>query len=1049
MAAPEPPGKCENSKMDQWYITRDEVKKGPFSFAQLQAAAAKGAVRDTDKLLQAGGQQWVAARQVSGLFPALPAKPEIAIPAEVPGAAPVAPARPTESRSAVVVGSSASAAIRRFKEGDWLRVTRDFLERSVASIEASPLFQRAGTSRPQAWQRIAAVSIGLFLLVVVPFLIFGRQSRPSHTADSAAFRPADLELPPVSPAKLPAPDVVMQEFKAARAIYRAAMRKARADLLDQYPRVRAEIEKSDLNRQEKTRSLARLGNEQGKFAIVEIFGGGAIPTHPAMKTAVADYLLACASARRALGEVAAKGLIAYEKAGVTDRAKLRPLQAARLEGEHTDLMGIWEGTLPEVQVPDGVFRSCRQVWHIGVDERSADWLVSGFDARHGAQPGAAYLGQNVQFKDGALTFVAAPVELPSFRIGIQVPGQRSTAGSGARFEPRFIFAPNFAKRPEAPQTGPSVKPADIVVTLKPHDGELRCEPLGNDQPAEVVFHRTDEERCHTYFDRYEKNWTVRRWDTRPDAFDVSNANDVWRRVAQLASFACYPSSGWIPLEHEAIYLPYRRANPNAAPPPPPRPGAAIEFGADYSVDGLYGAPRRSASAPRTDSASGSTPGARARVGRAEALLLEYEDLSPAPHPYLKRMTDQAALICRRRIQLAGADEQFGNTAASAMRQFGTTVLAPAIQYGIEREADISAARDQVQRDYPNYHFIVSDAPMSEASREKWGELIKGVGNIKEDIKQRGVVSGLLAYADMAQVDLAVAFWQTWLLPLARRCGGPVSGKPLVNVQGAWAWSSKRDFQRLKLFQLLNVSGQDLTHVVLELIAENEWGEKAAHYYYFDLFDVGDYVYLAPHPRWEKRRLDFTNTITLKWSLWADEASETGGEVKLTSPMPNPDPAGWRADYLKQDQQYQAEGEAVGAFLASTITLPFIPERQRRLLRDAAAPQKSYAFRLQGEANRTLVLRFLRFDRNHDTFEAELFDLGTRKAFDPQTSVWKGKLNARPEAGISFGKEAGGTESGWAFTLARDEKPMLSCPDAGKPGAVFPARDILLFAVEVP
>jgi hypothetical protein len=473
----------------------------------------------------------------------------------------------TLGKVTAVVGSAAIAAVRLLKKGYRLGVARVFSGRVVASLEANPLFQRLALRRSRVWLGVALVSIGLCLLAVGPFPIFGSKSGRSHTADSASFRPADLELPPVSPAKLPAPDVVMLEFKTARASYRAAMRKARADLGDQFLRARAEIENSDLNRQEKTRSLGRLDHEQGQFAIVEIFGGGPIPTHPAiMKTSVADYVLACACARRTLGEVAAKGLIAYEKAGVTDRAKLRPLQAARLEGEHTDLMGIWEGTLPEVQVPDGVFRSCRQVWHIGVDERSGDWLVSGFDAQPGAQPGAAYLGQNVQFKDGALTFVAAPVKLPSFRIGIQVPGQRSAAGSGARFQPKLRF--DFTKRPEAPQTEPSVKPADIVVSLKPHDGELRCETQGNDQPAEVVFHRTDEERNHTYFDRYEKNWTVRRWDTRPDAFDVSNANDVWRRVAQLASFPCYPSSGWVPLEHEAIYLPYRRAHPNAAPPRP-------------------------------------------------------------------------------------------------------------------------------------------------------------------------------------------------------------------------------------------------------------------------------------------------------------------------------------------------------------------------------------------------------------------------------------------------------------------------------------------------
>ena len=306
----------------------------------------------------------------------------------------------------VVVASLAAAALRLLKNGDWLRVTRAFRGGSVGSMKANPVFQRAVSRRARASLWLSGAGIGLFLLVVVPFLIFGRQSRPSHAADSAAFRPADLELPPVSPAKAPAPDLLMQEFKAARAIYLRATRKARSDLRDQFPRIRAGIDNSDLNRQEKTRSLTRLGREQAEFAIVEIFGGGPIPTHPAMKTAVADYLLACTEPRRTFGEVAAKGLIAYEKAGVTDPSRLRPLQAARLAGEHTDLVGIWEGTLPEVQVPGGTFVSCRQAWHIGVSERSGDWLVSGFDYRHGNQPSAAYLGQNVQYKDGVLTFVA-------------------------------------------------------------------------------------------------------------------------------------------------------------------------------------------------------------------------------------------------------------------------------------------------------------------------------------------------------------------------------------------------------------------------------------------------------------------------------------------------------------------------------------------------------------------------------------------------------------------------------------------------------------------
>jgi hypothetical protein len=364
---------------------------------------------------------------------------------------------------------------------------------------------------------------------------------------------------------------------------------------------------------------------------------------------------------------------------------------------------------------------------------------------------------------------------------------------------------------------------------------------------------------------------------------------------------------------------------------------------------------------------------------------------------------------------------------------------------LQREADVSELRESIQRDNPQYNVIVTDAPLSEESEAKWREFMKGAGNIKKDIEQRGVVSGMLAYADMAQVDHAVAFWQTWLLPLAKRCGGAVADKPLVNVDGAWA--PKKNFQRLSLFYVKNASGQDLTHVVMELVAENEWGEKAAHYCYFDQLEVGDFVSIVPHFRWEKRRLDFMNTINVTWSLWADQASEVGRKVKLTSPTPNPDPAGWRKDYLSYDQQYQAEGEAVGALMKTMVSLPSIPERQRRLLQEAAAPKKSYAFSLPGEAKRTLLLRFLRFDS--DTFEAEVVDLRTRKPFDPQTAVWKGKIVVRQEAAIMFGKEADATEASWAFALFRDDQPMIICPGADKPGAVFPARNLTLFAVEGP
>ena len=280
--------------------------------------------------------------------------------------------------------------------------------------------------------------------------------------------------------------------------------------------------------------------------------------------------------------------------------------------------------------------------------------------------------------------------------------------------------------------------------------------------------------------------------------------------------------------------------------------------------------------------------------RTDALLGAYESLAEAPHPYLKRTTAQALALCRSRLRLALADEQYGNTPASSVREFQQAVVIPAVQYGLQRDADCAELRESLEREYPGYEVIVNDAPLSDGSRQKLGELLKGAGGMMEDVKKRALVSGLLAYADMAQVDRAATFWQTRLLPLARHCAGPATDKPLVEVEAGWR--DKRDkqasFKRLDAFLLHNVSGQDLTGVVVELIAENEWGEKAAQYYYLPRLEMGDSARLMPHPRWEKRRLDFTNTINVTWSVWADQGRVVDRQEKLSSPQPNPDPAGW-------------------------------------------------------------------------------------------------------------------------------------------------------------
>ena len=119
------------------------------------------------------------------------------------------------------------------------------------------------------------------------------------------------------------------------------------------------------------------------------------------------------------------------------------------------------------------------------------------------------------------------------------------------------------------------------------------------------------------------------------------------------------------------------------------------------------------------------------------------------------------------------------------------------------------------------------------------------------------------------------------------------------------------------------------------------------------------------------------------------------------------------------------------------------------MREAAAPGASYVFRVsdQGKTGRTLVLRFVRADADQGVFEAEIFDPATRQPFQEKTPLWKGKLGGGADAGIAFGTE-GGKDSIWAFALVNDV-PEIICPAAGRAGAVFPARNIPLFAAKIP
>jgi len=484
--------------------------------------------------------------------------------------------------------------------------------------------------------------------------------------------------------------------------------------------------------------------------------------------------------------------------------------------------------------------------------------------------------------------------------------------------------------------------------------------------------------------------------------DAKDANAAWRQLAALASFSWGGEKRQVLLE---LYLPYR--SNHAAPP----------------------------------------------SDQVQKLLAEYEALADTPHPYVKRATAQALALCRARLRLALANDTLGNTPTSSIRSFQQNVLLPSVQYQLLREADRANWQESLERQYPGYRVIVNDAPMSTESRQKLNEFVKGAGGIREDIQKRAVVSGLLAYADMAQVDRTVAFWQTWLMPLVKRGSGPASDKPLVEISGDWkkVVAGKIRFEHLNVFHVHNVAGRDLTNVVVALLAENEWGEQAAHYYYIPQLDRADVDFLMPHERWKKRRLPFTNSLALTCSVWADQGSYTS-QIKLISPTPNPIPEVTRKNYLEYDREYQSKGEALGTVVQNMYPVPIDPAGHLRRLRDAAAPGTSYIFNVPGEGKtaRTLILSFVHFAEGPGAIEAKVIDPKSGKPFHENTPVWKGQLADLPSGkAITFGTPADWQKSGWAFALSPDDSVAIFCPASGATERAFPLKLISPFATKSP
>lgn len=754
-----------------------------------------------------------------------------------------------------------------------------------------------------------------------------------------------LELPPVGPNKTAASDTVMADFKTARAAYHDALKKARLGIRTQYMELRNELS-ADAAKNAKT--LQELDRQFKDY----VFGPGKqqdtgpLPTHKAMAEVVAKYWETVDNAAKQFGAVAANGLAAYEKAGVTDEAKLNPLRAAKLAGENAEWVGVWSSAPA----------SGRDVWMVSVDEATGGWSVDGELNYRVGFTGAIFHGDKFKFAKGKLGFSAGPVR------------DRKEAGKGA--------------------------PVSLTMTK---NGLLQfdaVDPLG--RAVKKLLVRNGEEHARASIEHWGVPKSTGAAGAATAKANPADPNSVWRHLASLTSFPHLRDNRG-PAWGEQFFLPWRSKHPTVTPGP-------------------YGAV--------TDMLLGRSPGGGKNQQYMELLFKEFDQMAAAPFPYLRRANDDFHALFRARFQLAEADELFGNTPNSSIREFQQKVMLPAAKYEFQREVDRAELQERLDRDFPGKYKVI-DAPPSAASRGHLRDFIQGAKGITDDVQQRAVVSGLRAYADMAQVDQQASLWQTRLLPLAKKCAGPAATKPLVNIEGNWkanAFAADRGKSvKLTDFQLRNVAGRELTNVAVEMVVENEWGDRAEQYYFFDRLETAEGLRLTPHPRWEKRRLPFTNAVKVRWSVWADQGAEEGRTAALKNPTPIADATGARKDYLKYDAQYQAEGEALGEMVRTMPFIPVVGQRQHNRLLAVAATGSSYLVQ-PAEKAKPLVVRFLSADAEKGTVELEVNSADSGEPLVKGTPVWKGSLARDRDAGavIRF-------DTGWVLHIAPNDQLIASVP----------------------
>jgi hypothetical protein len=262
---------------------------------------------------------------------------------------------------------------------------------------------------------------------------------------------------------------------------------------------------------------------------------------------------------------------------------------------------------------------------------------------------------------------------------------------------------------------------------------------------------------------------------------------------------------------------------------------------------------------------------------ASPLLALYHELLKVDDPGLRKIADKSRNIFLLRVKLELLNERYG--------------LTPSNSIGMARADIITDGLRNALRDGEDGNDL------DNAQQTAMGIL----GNLRSAAK----ISAVATYADMDAVDRSAELWKQDVLPWAQKIAGPPSPNKLVSVEPQWSQRAMNfNFVDTSLYALdeisiTNVSGKDLTDVVVEAQVANEWDERASHYYFVPRLKAGSGLRLMLHPRWVNRR-PYSRDITLNYSVWTAENSDVGCTMTLRNPQPRAEAEQYRKIMLSWD-----------------------------------------------------------------------------------------------------------------------------------------------------